>query len=95
MKRATIALIAVVAALAALGLTACGSDKESVPTNAVAVVGDETITKAEFDQLIDQARKSYTQQKRAFPKAGTEEYQALRAQAMQFLVQRAQFLQKA
>ena len=95
MKRATIALIAVVAALAALGLTACGSDKESVPTNAVAVVGDETITKAEFDQLIDQARKSYTQQKRAFPKAGTEEYQALRAQAMQFLVQRAQFEQKA
>jgi parvulin-like peptidyl-prolyl isomerase len=95
MKRATVALISVVAALAALGLTACGSEKESVPTNAVAVVGDETITKAEFDQLIDQARKSYTQQKRDFPKAGTEEYQALRAQAMQFLVQRAQFEQKA
>jgi parvulin-like peptidyl-prolyl isomerase len=95
MKRAIVALISVVAALAALGLTACGSEKESVPTNAVAVVGDETITKAEFDQLIDQARKSYTQQKRDFPKAGTEEYQALRAQAMQFLVQRAQFEQKA
>jgi parvulin-like peptidyl-prolyl isomerase len=95
MRKATVAIAVLLAALAGLGLTACGSEKESVPTNAVAVVGDETITKAEFDKLIDQARKSYQQQKRAFPKAGTEEYQALRGQAMQFLVQRAQFEQKA
>jgi peptidyl-prolyl cis-trans isomerase C len=95
MRKATVALTVFLAALAGLGLTACGSEKEAVPTNAVAVVGDETITKAEFDKLIDQARKSYQQQKRDFPKAGTEEYQALRGQAMQFLVQRAQFEQKA
>ena len=60
-----------------------------------AVVGDETITKDEFDQLISQAKGSYSQQKRPFPKAGSQEYQALRGQAMQFLVQRAQFEQKA
>jgi parvulin-like peptidyl-prolyl isomerase len=76
-------------------LAGCGSDKESVPTNAVAVVGDETVTKAEFDKLIDQAKGSYKTQKRKFPEPGSQEYEALRGQAMQFLVQRAQFEQEA
>jgi parvulin-like peptidyl-prolyl isomerase len=88
-------VVSLFAVLACLALTACGSEKPAVPADAVAVVGDETITKAEFDRLIDQARKSYQQQKRPFPKAGSQEYQALRGQAMQFLVQRAQFDQKA
>jgi parvulin-like peptidyl-prolyl isomerase len=84
------------AALAGVAVLAgCGSDKESVPTNAVAVVGDETITKAEFDKLIDQAKGSYQTQKRKFPEPGSQEYDALRGQAMQFLVQRAQFEQQA
>jgi foldase protein PrsA len=95
MRKATVAVSLLFAGFAGLGLVGCGSEKDAVPTNAVAVVGDETITKAEFDRLIDQARKSYAQQKRDFPKAGTEEYQALRGQVMQFLVQRAQFEQKA
>jgi parvulin-like peptidyl-prolyl isomerase len=95
MRSATIVVSFVCAAFAGLGLVGCGSEKKAVPPDAVAVVGDETISKAEFDRLIDQARKSYQQQKRAFPKAGTQEYQALRGQAMQFLVQRAQFEQKA
>jgi parvulin-like peptidyl-prolyl isomerase len=95
MRTATVAVSLLFAAFASLGLVGCGSEEKAVPTDSVAVVGDEKITKAEFDRLIDQARKSYAQQKRAFPKAGTEEYQALRGQAMQFLVQRAQFEQKA
>jgi peptidyl-prolyl cis-trans isomerase C len=94
MKR-TAVIIVVLAAFAGLALVGCGSDEKAVPSNAVAVVGDETITKSEFDQLINQARGSYTQQKRPFPKPGSQEYQALRGQAMQFLVQRAQFEQKA
>jgi parvulin-like peptidyl-prolyl isomerase len=88
-------VVSLFAAVACLALTACGSEKPAVPADAVAVVGDETITKAEFDRLIEQARQSYKQQKRPFPKAGSQEYQALRGQAMQFLVQRAQFEQKA
>ena len=94
MKR-TVLITVLFAAFAGLAFTGCGSDKKAVPSNAVAVVGDETITKAEFDQLINQAKGSYTQQKRPFPKPGSQEYQALRGQAMQFLVQRAQFEQKA
>jgi parvulin-like peptidyl-prolyl isomerase len=61
----------------------------------VAVVGDQTITKAQFDQLLGQAKKSYSSQKRAFPKAGSPEYEQLKNQAMQYLVQRAEFAQKA
>jgi parvulin-like peptidyl-prolyl isomerase len=92
-RRAIPLLLAALAGV--LVLAACGSDKESVPTNAVAVVGDETVTKAEYDKLIDQAKGSYKTQKRKFPEAGSQEYEALRGQAMQFLVQRAQFEQEA
>lgn len=96
MKSAKIAVSVLAAAVLALGLVTCGTDSDTaVPSDAVAVVGDEKISKAEFDRLMDQARESYKNQKREFPKAGTEEYQALRGQAMQFLVQRAQFEQKA
>jgi len=94
MKRSVLITV-LFAAFAGLALVGCGSDEKAVPSDAVAVVGDETITKDEFDQLINQAKGSYTQQKRAFPKPGSQEYQALRGQAMQFLVQRAQFEQKA
>lgn len=80
----------------ALGLAGCGgSDEKTVPQDAVAVVGDTEISKAQYDQLIDQAKRSYKQQKRDFPKAGTPEYNQLKNQAMQFLVQRAEFAQKA
>jgi parvulin-like peptidyl-prolyl isomerase len=92
-RRAIPLLLAALAGVVVLA--GCGSDKESVPTNAVAVVGDETVTKAEFDKLIDQAKGSYKTQKRKFPEPGSQEYEALRGQAMQFLVQRAQFEQEA
>ena len=80
----------------ALVLSGCGGggDKE-VPQNAVAVVGDVTVTRAQYDQLLDQAKRSYKQQKRDFPKAGTPEHNQLKNQAMQYLVQRAEFAQKA
>jgi foldase protein PrsA len=84
--------------LVALGLlvAGCGGDDEqSVPRDAIAVVGDREISKAEYDQLIDQAKRSYEAQKRDFPKAGTPEFNALKTQAVSFLVQRAQFEQKA
>jgi foldase protein PrsA len=76
--------------------TACGGeDSESVPADAVAVVGGEEVAKSEFDALIGQAKRSYKAQKREFPKAGTPEYATLKNQAVSFLVQRAQFEQQA
>jgi foldase protein PrsA len=88
-------LILVLAALVVLLAAGCGGGGTSVPSDGVAVVGDETITKAQFDQLLGQAKRSYTSQKRPFPKAGSPEYEQLKNQAVQYLVQRAEFAQKA
>src|SRR3712207_6468433 len=85
--------------LVAVFAVACGSDDDggsgSVPANSVAVVGDQAIPKSEFDDLITYAKRSYTAQKREFPKVGTPQYAELRDQAMRFLVQRTQFEVKA
>jgi parvulin-like peptidyl-prolyl isomerase len=84
------------ALLLALVLAGCGGDdKQSVPADAVASVDGEPIQKTEFDTLISQAKKSYENQKRDFPAAGSQEYQTLKNQAVQFLVQRRQFEQEA
>jgi parvulin-like peptidyl-prolyl isomerase len=92
-----ILLIAVVSAfaLAAVAAGCGGGDGKAVPDNAVAVVGDVDVTRAEYDAILEQAKRSYDQQKRDFPKAGTPEHNQLKNQAIQFLVQRAQFAQKA
>jgi parvulin-like peptidyl-prolyl isomerase len=81
----------------ALLAVACGtsSDSGDVPPDSVAVVGDRAITKAEFDDLVKYAKRSYDAQKRPFPKVGTQEYAQIRDQAVRFLVQRAQFEVKA
>jgi parvulin-like peptidyl-prolyl isomerase len=83
--------------LVALAAVGCGtsSDSGNVPQNSVAVVGDRAITKAEFNELVQYAKRSYTAQKRPFPKVGTQEYAQIRDQAVRFLVQRAQFEVKA
>ena len=83
---------ALVLALAAAG---CGGGSDKVPDDAVAVVDGQTVSKSEFNALLDQARKSYKNQKREFPKAGSQEYQTLKNQAVQFLVQRVEFEQQA
>ena len=83
------------ALLLALVAAGCGGGSESVPADAVAVVDGDEVAKSDYDALIEQARKSYTTQKRDFPKAGTPEFQTLKNQAVQFLVQREQFEQQA
>jgi parvulin-like peptidyl-prolyl isomerase len=90
-------LIAVVAvAIAASAFAAgCGSENQSVGANDVAVVGDQTISKDQFDRLMDQAKRNSEANKQPWPETGTPQYVALRKQAMQFLVQRAEFEQKA
>lgn len=88
-------LILLLCALVALVAAGCGGGGDEVPADAIAVVGDDEIAKQEFDALLGQAKRSYTQQKRPFPKAGTPEYNTLKNQAVQFLVQRSQFEQKA
>ena len=87
----TFLLAAFVAVLAGCG----GGGGGNVPSNAVAKVDGQTITQKQFDELLDQAKRSYQSQKRKFPPAGSQEYQALKNQAVQYLVQRVEFAQEA
>ena len=88
-------LVLLLCALISLALAGCGGGDEDVPADAVAVVDGEEIARSDYEALIAQAKKSYTNQKRDFPAAGSQEFQTLRNQAVQFLVQREQFEQEA
>jgi foldase protein PrsA len=92
MKISRLALL--LCALVAVALAGCGGDKD-VPSDAVAVVDGTEIARSDYEALITQAKKSYKNQKREFPAAGSQEFQTLRNQAVQFLVQREQFEQEA
>lgn len=83
--------------LSALALVAagCGGGTKAVPGDAVAVVGNTTITKAQFNFLLDGAKRTYAARKSPFPKIGTTQYKALQDQAMQYLVQESELEQKA
>jgi foldase protein PrsA len=73
----------------------CGGGTKTIPTSAVARVGNATITKDQFNFLIAGAQRTYTARKTAFPKPGTTQYKALEDQAMQYLVQQSELEQKA
>ena len=92
MKISRLALL--LCALVVVAFAGCGGDEE-VPADAVAVVDGSQIDRTDYEALITQAKKSYKNQKRDFPAAGSQEFQTLRNQAVQFLVQREQFEQEA
>jgi parvulin-like peptidyl-prolyl isomerase len=82
-------------ALLAAGCGGSSDQSASLGTDDVAAVGSQQITKAQFKALMARAEKSYAAQKRTFPKAGTSEYNNLQGQAVDFLVQRAEFENEA
>lgn len=93
MKTTRVAALALVALT--LGVAAgCGGD-EGVPEGAVAVVDGTVVEQSDLDALMARAKKSYTAQKRDFPKAGSPDYQSLQGQAVAFLVQRVEYEQEA
>jgi parvulin-like peptidyl-prolyl isomerase len=81
------------ALMAVLAVAACGggSNSADVPEGAIAVVGDKTVTKEEFDKLIEQQKKSAESQKQDFPAAGTPEYEALKATVVKGLVEQKEW----
>jgi foldase protein PrsA len=91
-----LSLIVFAAVLAAAILAGCGGgSSSSLEGSDVAVVGDTHITKAKFASLMLQAKRSYTQQGKSFPKQGTSDYETLKNQAVAVLVQQAERSQKA
>jgi parvulin-like peptidyl-prolyl isomerase len=89
------------AALLVLGAACGGGDDDAaqtngsdnpdieVPADAVAVVAGTSIPKAAYDRLFAQAEKAYEAQQREFPAAGTPEYEQLKNQTVEFLLDRA------
>jgi foldase protein PrsA len=90
--RRNIALL-LLALIAVLAVSACGggSDAPEVPEGAVAVVGDKTVTKEEYDQLIEQQKASAEAQKQDFPEPGTAEYEALKTTVVKGLVEQKEW----
>jgi foldase protein PrsA len=72
-----------------------GGDSTKVPANAVAVVNGDPISRSEFDLAMARSKRGYTQQKRPWPKAGTQQFQQIQQSALTFLVQLQELEQKA
>jgi parvulin-like peptidyl-prolyl isomerase len=88
-------LILVCAGLALL-VAACGSSgPQSVPNDAVAVVGGKAVSKADWDALIEQTRRNFAATKRKFPAPGSVELATLKTNATQFLIQSSEYQQEA
>jgi foldase protein PrsA len=87
----------IVACLALLTgvLAACGGGgTKSVPSDSVALVNGDSITKVQFNGLIDATAKVAKVNKQTPPKAGTAAYKAVQDRVMAFLVQLDEFTQK-
>jgi foldase protein PrsA len=93
MRRIIAILFGIVVVLA---VSACGGGgSRSVPSNAVAVVGDQSISKASWDELIAQTKANYQANKHPFPKPGTVDLANLRSNATQFLISASEYDQEA
>jgi peptidyl-prolyl cis-trans isomerase C len=86
----------VICAAVALVVTACGGGgSQNVPSDAVAVVGDQEISKADWDALIAQTKRNFQATKRSFPKPGSVDLANLKSNATQFLIQSSEYKQEA
>lgn len=89
--RSTLLLAALALALVAAG---CGGDSGSgveVPSGAVAIVGDQEISKERYDRLVAQAEQTFEARQQEFPEVGTDEYEQLRQAIVRSLVEEAEF----
>jgi foldase protein PrsA len=90
-RNSSLLLLALIAALALAACGGGGTSSADVPDGAVAVVGDKTVTKEEFDKLIEQQKKSAEAQKQDFPEPGTAEYEVLKATVVKGLVEQKEW----
>jgi parvulin-like peptidyl-prolyl isomerase len=81
----------------ALFVAACGGGggPETVPPDAVAVVGDQQISRADWNALLEQTKNNFQATKRSFPKPGSVELANLKSNATQFLIQNNEYKQEA
>jgi parvulin-like peptidyl-prolyl isomerase len=79
------------ALVTAFALVACGGGGDSsapdVPPGAIAVVGDKTVTKQEFDQVMAQQKTAAENKNQTFPAVGTPEWEAVKSGVVKGLVE--------
>jgi len=94
--RLRLAFVAFLLVLTA-SVVACGGSvgPKQVPADAVAVVGDEPITRAAFASMLAANRESYRLKGQAFPAAGTAPFRIARNKVLDQLVQEAELEQHA
>ena len=92
MRKVVLPLVLAVALLAGCG---GGGSAAKLQSDDVATVGSEHISKSDFDALMGQAKRSFQQQGRKFPKQGTSDYETVKGQAVSLLVQQAEREEKA
>lgn len=84
--------LTVVLALAAFTAAGCGN---SIPKNSICSVNGDAIAKSDYNTLVNQAKKSYTTQGQKFPKQGTREYDDLKKNAVNYLIEQKLYAQQA
>jgi len=90
-----IPLIGICAALILLVAACGGGGSKAVPSDAVVVVGDQEVSKSEWDALLRQTKRNFVATHRKFPKVGTVDYGNLKTNATQFLIQSSEYQQEA
>ena len=76
-------------------LAACGGGSKTVPSNAVALVGSQPITKVQFNGLVKQAESQAKAQGQPVPKLGSAQYTDLSQRVVAYLVQVSELEQQA
>ena len=94
MKKVLVAVLLVITVASMAVLTACG--EKQVPAGSIAAVGESgTVTQAQFDAIIAQAKAAYAAQKVDFPAEGSADYNSIKANIVDYLVQSELIKQKA
>jgi parvulin-like peptidyl-prolyl isomerase len=95
MKKFIVAVVLLAVLVPAVVLAGCGGTK--VPAGAIAAVGSGVVTQQQFDAIWKQAEAQYKNQAGAppFPKAGTPQYDQLKASIVNYLVQNEVVKQQA
>jgi parvulin-like peptidyl-prolyl isomerase len=88
-------LISLCAALVLVVAACGGGGAQSVDSDSVAAVGDQQITKAQWDALIAQTKRNFAATKKPFPQPGTVDLANLKTNATQFLIQSSEYQQEA
>ena len=88
MRRTLFAALLVALAMLVPLLAACAKE---VPEGAIAAVGDDVVTQAQFDEIMEQAKAQYGAQDgaQAFPEEGSAQYNQLVSSIVTYLVQNA------